>query len=106
MPASGSLNAPASNAETFVPRFHFNTYDNVTVLDPEGTELADWDEARLEAIRLCGEILKEDAKRVALCEDWRMEVTDDTGLVLFRFDFAVMASAATTRSRPRVHGKV
>ena len=87
-----------------MPRFHFNVYDGVAAIDAEGTELADWGDARLEAIRLSGEILKDNAKRIALGEDWRMEVTDATGLVLFRLDFIVMASAATMQHRPRADG--
>jgi hypothetical protein len=92
--------APAScRREDFVPRFHFNIYDGVSMLDREGMELTDWHEARLEAIRRAGEILKQDADRIALGEDWHMEVTDDTGLVLFRLDFTVMDTAATRRGR-------
>ena len=78
-----------------MPRFHFNVYDGVCVLDTEGTELPDWQAARLEAIRYAGALLVDDAQHVAHGQDWRMEVTDDTGLVLFRLDFIVMASAAT-----------
>ena len=83
-----------------MPRYHFNVYDGVTMLDPDGVELTSWEAARLEAIRHCGEIFKDDPKRIALGEDWRMEVTDDTGLVLFRLDFSVMETAATMKVRP------
>ena len=82
-----------------MPRYHFNVYDGVTVLDPDGVELADWERALYEAIRNCGEVLNDNAKRIALGEDWRMEITDDTGLVLFRSDFSVMRSAATMSLR-------
>ena len=77
-----------------MPRFHFNVYDGVTVLDHEGTELADCQAARLEAIRRSGEVLQNGPQCIALGEDWRMEVTDATGLILFRLDFAVTSSAA------------
>ena len=82
-----------------MPRFHFNIFDGTSTLDPEGTELADWQVARLEAIRLVWEVLRDEAARVAIGEDWRMEVTDDTGLVLFRLDFNVMGTAATRTAR-------
>ena len=80
-----------------MPRYHFNVYDGVTDIDRDGVELADWQQARLEAIRYTGEIFRDQPKRLALGEDWRMEVTDDTGLVLFRLDFSVMETAATMR---------
>lgn len=84
-----------------MPRFHFNVHDGVTALDRDGAELADWGDARLEAVRLSGAILETDARRIAVGEDWRMEVTDETGLALLRLDFTVMASAATMQRRPK-----
>ena len=87
-----------------MPRFHFNVHDGADLPDRTGTELADWQDARLEAIRLAGAILREDARRIALGEDWRMEVTDETGLMLFRLDFTVMETAATMRSGPAPAG--
>ena len=78
-----------------MPRFHFNVYDRVCVLDTEGTELPDRQAARLEAVRYAGALLVDEAQHVARGEDWRMDVTDEVGLVLFRLDFSVMASAAT-----------
>ena len=90
---------PPLTAEARVPRFHFNIFDGVNSLDRQGTELTDWQAARLEAIRLAGEVLRDEAKRIAVGEDWRMEVTDGTGLVLFRLDFNVMETAATMRMK-------
>jgi hypothetical protein len=80
-----------------VPRFHFNVYDGVSTPDLDGTELPDWETARLEAVRLSGEILKDNAKQIALGEDWRIEVTDDTGLILFQMTFLVVSSPVLTR---------
>lgn len=79
-----------------MPRFHFNIYDGVTALDREGIALPDLDAARVEAIRFAGESLRDDAHRLRLGEDWHMDVTDETGLILFRLDFNVFASAAAT----------
>jgi hypothetical protein len=84
-----------------MPRFHFNVYDGVDAPDCDGTELPDWDTAREEAIRLSGELLRDSAKQMALGEDWRMEVTDETGLILFRLDFTVMGSSALPGLKPK-----
>lgn len=82
-----------------VPRFHFNVYDGVSEVDRVGTELGNYDEARIEAMRLAGEILKNTAHRLVLGEDWRMEVTDDVGLILFRLDFTVLEAPAVSGNR-------
>ena len=88
------------DGERHLPRYHFNLYDGERDLDVDGIELASWQDARFEAIRYAGEVLKEDPKRIAQTGDWRMEVTDDVGLILYRLDFCVIESAATSRSSP------
>ncbi|KAB1071210.1 DUF6894 family protein [Methylobacterium planeticum] len=77
-----------------MPRYFFHVHDGVSLLDHEGTELADWHQAQFHAIRTAGEIISDNAKRLKLGEDWKMEVTDEVGLVLFRLDFHVASSAA------------
>ncbi|TXM91272.1 hypothetical protein [Methylobacterium sp. WL116] len=77
-----------------MPRFHFNIYDGEDYLDKDGFELPSWEQARHEAIRLAGEIFQHTAGKISLGEDWRMEVTDEKGLILFRLDFTVLDAAA------------
>ena len=72
-----------------MPRYHFNIHDGRTSIDTDGVELPDHGAARREAIRLAGKALDDDAHRLALGEDWCMEVTDDQDLILFRLDFHV-----------------
>ncbi len=72
-----------------MPRYFFHIRDDHSEPDLEGTELPDIHAARQTAIRYAGEILNDDAHRVALGQDWRMEVTDGSGLVRFRLDFHV-----------------
>lgn len=67
-----------------MPRFYFNVHDGKSGLDMIGTELSDCRAARIEAIRLAGEILKDEAPHIALDNDWRTEVTGHRGLVLFQ----------------------
>ena len=77
-----------------MPRYHFNVHNGYTSLDADGTELPDWRAALSEAIRLSGMILADDHDRLVLGEDWRMEVLNETGLMLFRLDLSVMESPA------------
>jgi hypothetical protein len=67
-----------------MPRFYFNVHDGKSGLDVIGTELPDWAAARVEAIRCMGEMMKDNAAHVVLGEDWWIEVTDSTGLILFQ----------------------
>lgn len=80
-----------------MPRFHFNVHDGKSRTDTEGTDLPDWQTARIEAVRLAGEILREDAPRIVPGVDWRIEVTDHTGLVLFHMIFELIASPVIGR---------
>lgn len=83
-----------------MPRYHFNVYDGVTLLDKKGVELPDTNFARREAIRYSGALLEESAEQDNLGAEWRMEVTDATGLILFRLDFFVTPSAAAVPTSP------
>ena len=75
-----------------MPRYFFNVFDGRDYRDTEGTVFLDSQTAQTHAIRYAGECLADHAKRLALGEDWRMEVTDDQGLILFRLDFHVTAA--------------
>ena len=90
-----------------MPVFYFHVRDGEDLSDDEGIDLADVDSARLAAIKLCGFLLRDDAKRFAPGQDWHMEVTDGTGLTLIRLNFAVMQSTSAElplRSGPDPHG--
>jgi hypothetical protein len=79
-----------------MPRYYFNIYDGVDILDDVGTELPDVVFARREAIRYSGAILEDEAERLSLGEEWRMEVTDGMGLMLFCLTFILTASPAVS----------
>lgn len=73
-----------------MPRYHFNTYDGHDTLDQEGTVLSGLRAARHRAVRLSGALIESDAARLQLGEDWRMDVTDDQGRLLFRLDSTIL----------------
>jgi hypothetical protein len=56
--------------------------------------LPNWASARREAVRSSGAILEDEAESLKLGEAWRMEVTDDAGLILFSLTFTVTTSSA------------
>lgn len=84
-----------------VPRYHFNVYDGVAIPDEDGQEFEGREEARQEAVRYAGEIIKDQSRRYAVREEWRMEVTDERGLVLFRLDFSVLEASSLPEAYAR-----
>ena len=76
-----------------MPRFYFNVFDGRSTRDTDGVNLPDCETARCEAIRLAGALLDEESPRLKDGDDWRLEVTDKTGLILIRLDFSVTVSA-------------
>ena len=77
-----------------MPRYFFNIHDHASRPDEEGTELAGIEEAHLEAIRFAGNVIAEDAIHIAKRGAWRLEVENDAGAMLFRFDFVSGTSPA------------
>ena len=66
----------------------FNVYDGYSSLDQDGTELPDIYTAQNEAIRLSGEILREEGGKFWNGTEWKLEVTDVSGAVLFVLRFS------------------
>ena len=80
-----------------MPRYHFNAVGTAYGPDPEGSELPDWKAARVEAMMLMGEILRDTARNDDISDGLHVEVMDVTSMILFRLDFSIVASAAIPR---------
>ena len=78
-----------------MPRFHFQVRTETHVLLAEAADLPGATEARVEAARRVGDLLKAHAEQLWVDEDWHMAVTDGTGLILFVIQVSAMRSAAT-----------
>ena len=72
-----------------MPRYYFNVFDGLTLLDEEGTELIDINAARMEALQVAHGLIESAARRADLGEGWRIEVVNGAGDILFRMDFKV-----------------
>jgi hypothetical protein len=55
---------------------------------------------RIELARFVGELLKDHAEQVWADEDWRVDVTDERGLILYVMEIQASDSAATMGYRP------
>jgi hypothetical protein len=71
-----------------MPRYFFHVIDGTDVRDEDGTELPDIYVAQTEAIRLTGEILRDMGGRFWNGTEWRLEVSDQQGRVLFVLHFS------------------
>ena len=72
-----------------MPRYHFNVEDGYSLPDEDGTDLRDLDNAKDEAVRLAGEILKNGGRHFWKTQtEWRMTVTDAGGQPVFTLRFA------------------
>lgn len=70
-----------------MPLFYFNVQDGASVPDQTGTELPDLTAARHEAVRFAGALLSEDPETFWDGDEWRLNVCDDKGLMLFQLTF-------------------
>jgi hypothetical protein len=80
-----------------MPRYFFHVHDSVSIFDDEGTDLPDLDAARVEAVRLSGEMLRDHAKQFWNGEEWKLEITDEAGLLLFTLVFVAFNAASTSQ---------
>jgi len=70
-----------------MPFFHFNVYDGISLPDLDGHELPGLDSARIEAVKLSGNLIREMGPGFWSGDEWRLEVTDAEGLILFTLTF-------------------
>lgn len=80
-----------------MPRYHFHCEDGRRLPDPEGTVLPSDDAAKLEAVRVMAELLREDPHLFWAHECFRLTVTDDTNLTLFVLELNSVTAPAASR---------
>ena len=78
-----------------MPRYIFRVHDGRETPDSENLDLPDIEAARIEAIQLAGDLLRQCATRFTPGADWRVSVMDPTGLILLTLDLALSHSAAS-----------
>ncbi len=72
-----------------MPRYYFHVKDCNDLPDEEGTELSGPDEARIQAVRTSGEMLRDRHRRFWGSPYWQMHVTDVTGATVCLLRFTV-----------------
>lgn len=71
-----------------MPRYFFNVIDGTSIIDKDGTVLPSIYVAQAEAIRFAGEVLRDMGGRFWNGTEWRLEVSDEGGQVLFVLHFS------------------
>lgn len=84
-----------------MPRFFFHVHDGTTVLDEEGTVLPNLDTARKMAVTFAGELLRDIGRDVEDGEDWKVDLADERGLVLFTVMLSALDAPAARRDGRR-----
>lgn len=77
-----------------MPRYFFHVHDGEDRPDFEGTELADLETARRQAVITAGCLLRDHAEHFWNGEEWKMEVSDDSGQTLFVLMFVAVSAPA------------
>ena len=78
-----------------VPIYHFNVEDGQKYPDLVGSEFADLNAARTEAVHRSSTLLRDNAGKFWGGHGWKLVVTDSAGLVLFTLHFLAVSSPAT-----------
>jgi hypothetical protein len=83
-------------------RYFFHAQDGRRFADETGVELADLRSACIEATRALGKFMEERPRDFWAHDCLSLEVTDDSGLILFTLDLSVTLSAAISGRHPPI----
>jgi hypothetical protein len=86
-----------------LPFFRFEVRTPTHVMASDGGEFANSDAARVEAARRIGDLLRKHAGEIWTDEDWQMDITDESGLILYVITVNVTQSPATAQTNRPTH---
>ena len=89
-----------ADVERPLPRYFFHLNTTLRTTDDEGLELDGLKQAREEAIRTCGEMMRDAADGFWGSRPWSITITDDAGLIFY--ELAVDGFAAQAADEPLV----
>ncbi|MBA4000152.1 hypothetical protein [Brevundimonas sp.] len=86
-----------------MPRYYFDIDDIEKRPDDEGEELEGLNAARIHAVTLSGELLKNFPDRFWSVGQWNVSCRDETGLILFVLHFFAQEAPAMGIPRGQAH---
>jgi hypothetical protein len=84
-----------------MPRYHFHTDDRA---DVDGTEMESLAHAKCQAVKAAGQTICDHADAFWDKGEWKMTVTDETGLTMFNLLMIGTEAAACRTMRPESPG--
>ena len=79
--------------------YNFEVRTPTHVMFTESAEVADSSAARIEASKRIGQLLHDHAGQIWNDEEWQIDVTNESGLILYVIQVTVMKSPAAAISR-------
>jgi hypothetical protein len=79
--------------------YHIELRTHERVWDTVDITSADLEALRIEVARFVGELLRDHAMQIWADKDWRIDVTDEDGLILYAMSIFATDSAATMHAR-------
>ena len=84
-----------------MPRYHLELRSETHVRETLAVEQNDLTCLRVEMARFVGELLKDHAEQIWVDEDWRVDATDEQGLILFTMHVFASDTSATMPYRSK-----
>jgi hypothetical protein len=81
-----------------MPAYHINIRTESHIADSLDVEMESLTDLRLDLARFVGELLKDHAELIWVDQDWQVDVTDASGLILYVLHISAAETAATTGS--------
>jgi hypothetical protein len=82
-----------------MPKYHIELRTSDQVWETLDITRKDLKALRIEMAKFVGEMLKDHAAKIWADKDWRVDVTNEEGLILYAMSIFVTDSAATMHSR-------
>ena len=87
-----------------MPHYYFHVEDHQHYIDEHGMELADLTAARIEAVRVSSDMLRDHAAEFWRLGEWRVVVTDSEDKILFALSFQAVDPGSLSRTYDRAAG--
>lgn len=78
-----------------MPLYHINVRTESHIATSVEVDRDDLKALRIEMARFVGELLRDHAELIWADQDWRIDVTDEAGLILYVIDIGASDTAAT-----------
>jgi hypothetical protein len=82
-----------------LPKYHIELRTVDQVWDTVDLERDDLEALRVEVAMFVGEMLRDHAAKIWADKDWRVDVTDDAGMILYALSIFATDSPATMHTR-------